>query len=284
MPQKTLMYDAAGKQQMDRSAEDAREFNFMLRNMSLLFMTSQVLILNDRQYIGRFWTLYESYLSMQVPTPVGLVPMDPGDVNVRFSIVNVHTHANDEGGRALIQSLQDTWLSKGMSVIEVVEKLRAPDVEVTNKRDKDVQLEKLEKFDEAVRKESSQLGLSAYVARFNMAEAIAQRSTQLAKQHMGEAQRHQEEAAAATKLGATAKASQAKTKAQQSRVAAAREMRAANQRAEARVAAAIQPISKKLDRVQKHNRQLVADNGSLSAQVAKLEGEVRQLRTKFMVP
>ena len=67
---------------------------------------------------------------MQVPTPVGLVPMDPADVNRRHTIVNVHTNSTDAEGAAMINTLQDTWIAQGMSVSGVIEKLNKPDVEV----------------------------------------------------------------------------------------------------------------------------------------------------------
>ena len=55
MPQKQAVTNKDGKMEWGRSPEDNREFSLMLKNMSLLFLSCRVLILNDHDYISRFW-------------------------------------------------------------------------------------------------------------------------------------------------------------------------------------------------------------------------------------
>ena len=55
-----------------RSAEDAAAFKRMLKEVNRLYLGTTVLILLDLSYVSRFWTQFESWLSMQYATPSGL--------------------------------------------------------------------------------------------------------------------------------------------------------------------------------------------------------------------
>ena len=55
-----------------RSAEDAAAFKRMLKEVNRLYLGTTVLILLDMSYVSRFWTQFESWLSMQYATPSGL--------------------------------------------------------------------------------------------------------------------------------------------------------------------------------------------------------------------
>ena len=72
-----------------RTAEEKREFDLSLSNMYLLFLSCSVLILFDLQYLCRFWTSYEAWLSMhkgqqqaQTPTP-GVATHVPHSLSLR---------------------------------------------------------------------------------------------------------------------------------------------------------------------------------------------------------
>ena len=54
-----------------RSAEDAAAFKRMLKEVNRLYLGTTVLILLDMSYVSRFWTQFESWLSMQFATPSG---------------------------------------------------------------------------------------------------------------------------------------------------------------------------------------------------------------------
>merc|ERR1712232_211954 len=57
-----------------RSAEDTADFKIMLKMINMLFFGATVLIVLDLSYVSRFWTQFEAWLSMQLPTPEGLTP------------------------------------------------------------------------------------------------------------------------------------------------------------------------------------------------------------------
>ena len=58
-----------------RSEADRVAFGRMLKNMNLVFLTMDVLVLVDWTYGSRFWTCFELWLSHMTPTPTGLVPV-----------------------------------------------------------------------------------------------------------------------------------------------------------------------------------------------------------------
>ena len=75
-----------------RSAEDAAAFKRMLKEVNRLYLGTTVLILLDMSYVSRFWTQFESWLSMQFATPSGLKSA-VGTKNVRHHIVCIQNAA-----------------------------------------------------------------------------------------------------------------------------------------------------------------------------------------------
>jgi len=128
--------------QAKRSPAESVEFKHMLKHANLLYLGTRVLILLDLSYIGRFWTLFEAWLSMQMVTPEGLKPATL-DQN-RFDIVPVHG-ANKITG----ESLKNMWAERTPQ--DAYDLLKEPDVTVTNQSDKEIQLVKLLQLDEEVR-------------------------------------------------------------------------------------------------------------------------------------
>jgi hypothetical protein len=128
--------------QGERSEEDQQEFDRMLPHINLLYLSMGVLLLVDIAYLSRFWTGFEAWLSMQHMTSAGLEPVPSG--LERYTICCIH---NAKIG--VKQTLLETWHDR--SPQQAREILSKPDVSVTNLRDKETQLEKIEFLDEDVR-------------------------------------------------------------------------------------------------------------------------------------
>jgi len=111
-----------------RTREEKAEFQLMLKCVTDLYLTAQVLILLDGSYASRFWTLTEAWCSMQTATAKGLVPST--EENRRYTIKHIHT-ADDKHD---VQGLVDKVSKK--TVAEIVSHLENPDVNVTNAKDK----------------------------------------------------------------------------------------------------------------------------------------------------
>ena len=135
----------------ERSYAEMFEFKHMLKHAYLLFLGTRVLILLDLSYIGRFWTLFEAWLSMQAVSPEGLKPATPEQQ--RLDIVPIHGANNITG-----ESLKAMWASRTPQ--EAYDLLKEPDVTVTNQSDKDTQLDKLLKLDDEVREVMRMTGIA----------------------------------------------------------------------------------------------------------------------------
>ena len=134
-----------------RSVAESVEFKHMLNHANLLYLGTRVLVLLDLSYIGRFWTLFEAWLSMQTAHPEGLKPSTSKEQ--RFDIVPIHG-ANKITG----ESLKIMWAEK--TPHEAHELLKEPDVTVTNQSDKEIQLGKLKQLDEEVREAMRATGMA----------------------------------------------------------------------------------------------------------------------------
>ena len=132
--------------QAKRSLAEDIEFKHMLKHANLLYLGTRVLILLDLSYIGRFWTLFEAWLSMQAAHPEGLTPATREQQ--RFDIVPIHG-----ANRLTGESLKSMGAEKTPK--EAYDLLKEPDVTVTNQGDKDIQLEKLLQLDKEVFKAMS---------------------------------------------------------------------------------------------------------------------------------
>ena len=137
--------------QGERSRGETVEFKHMLKHANLLYLGTRVLILLDLSYIGRFWTLFEAWLSMQAVSPEGLKPATPEQQ--RLDIVPIHGANNITG-----ESLKAMWASRTPQ--EAYDLLKEPDVSVTNQSDKEIQLEKLLQLDDEVRKVMCMTGMA----------------------------------------------------------------------------------------------------------------------------
>ena len=122
-------------------AEDVL-FNQMLPSVNLLYLGCSVLAIIDQQYIGRFWTQLECWLSYQKATAKGLEPRAESDPE-RLTIQGIHGSS-----RALEAHLLASWAGKTVGQAE--ERLAASDIIVTNQSDKVQQLKKLRDLNETV--------------------------------------------------------------------------------------------------------------------------------------
>ena len=92
----------------------------------------------------RFWTQFEAWLALQVPTADGLKGTNIDELANRCSIVPIY-NANS----SMAHCLRSMWANK--SAEEAYDILRQGDVTVTNQSDKAQQLPKIRTLDEDVR-------------------------------------------------------------------------------------------------------------------------------------
>jgi len=128
-----------------RTPHEKAEFDRMLAQVNLLYLGCSVLVMIDMTYIGRFWTQFEAWLSMQSPTPEGLKPTEEVGAALRCEVACLH----NAKALALDEKLRGMWADKTPGEAYAV--LSQPDVVVTNEGDKTTQLRKLEKLDQLVR-------------------------------------------------------------------------------------------------------------------------------------
>ena len=104
-----------------------------------------MVILYDNQYNGRFWPCVECWSSFQVATPNGL-ESEKLDHRRRATFVCV---AASEGTEAQAQSfMEKQW--RHVTSEEAVRRLLGPDLLVTNKKDKEVQVHVLKSLNKQV--------------------------------------------------------------------------------------------------------------------------------------
>jgi len=151
---KYVWYDAwcmyQEKDKEGRNPEETKEFAAMLADCNLLYIGTSVLILLDRQYIGRFWCLMESWLAMQEPTAEGLSPTaTTNGVSERYHISIPTRNESQPWAKDLETHLEET--SK-LGHDEFIELLNCDDVWVTNQSDKEQQIKKIQMFVEKAKK------------------------------------------------------------------------------------------------------------------------------------
>jgi hypothetical protein len=139
---KLVWVDFSCAPQKVRTPAEELVFGRTLRFISLLFLGSRVLILCDRTYTTRFWTLFEAWISMQMATDDGLVPA-PREKR-RCDIVPIHLASS-------VTASELETLVAGKSLDQVYAMLGSPDIQVTNQKDKGMQLAKLLALDHQVR-------------------------------------------------------------------------------------------------------------------------------------
>jgi len=128
------------------SMDEQRLVGETLNVINHLFLSMSVLVIFDFQYVGRFWTSYEAWLSMQQASSDGLSPATDG--SLRFTVQCVG--AAERLGEHYAEALRKTWHDR--STEGVIAELSNDDISVTNPHDKDQQLEKLRFLPELVRK------------------------------------------------------------------------------------------------------------------------------------
>ena len=124
----------------DKTEVEDIEFTMMLPNINLLYLFCSVLILLDGSYMSRFWTQFEAFLSFRKVTASGLGPTPLSER--RDAIICIH-NADSEFDPPKLRKM---WGQKTADEAHAV--LARPDVTVTNQRDKEVQLPKLQKLNE----------------------------------------------------------------------------------------------------------------------------------------
>ena len=123
-----------------KSEVEDMEFSVMLPNINLLYLFCRVLILLDGSYMSRFWTQFEAFLSFRKVTANGLDSTPEGEQ--RDTIVCIHNADSEFDPPKLRKMWGDKTAEQAYAILE------KPDVKVTNQKDKDVQLPKLEKLNE----------------------------------------------------------------------------------------------------------------------------------------
>jgi len=118
----------------DRTPAEKAAFAQQLPNINLLYIGCSVLIMLDRSYFSRFWTLYEAWLSFMQATREGL--LSAPEAKLRCHLVCIHGTPH-----AMTLALKEEWL--GCSSHSAFQKLSSPDVVVTNMSDKEMQLPKI---------------------------------------------------------------------------------------------------------------------------------------------
>jgi hypothetical protein len=125
----------------DRTPMEMAEFQLMLSAITDLCLTAHCLILLDRSYTSRFWTLTEAWYSMQTATPEGLRPAT--EAERRYTTKCIH-NANDMLGQLLVQ------LCSTKTPEQMIQILKRQDVFVTNQKDKTMILSKITVIDRHV--------------------------------------------------------------------------------------------------------------------------------------
>ena len=128
MPQKVDGVDT-------RTPEDKAEFQLMLAAITDMYLTAHVLILLDGSSASRFWPLMEAWCSMQTVTSDGLRPAKEGER--RYTIKCIHTATDKHDGEGLVDKVSTKTPD------EMFDHLKKPDIDVTNKKDKETILPKI---------------------------------------------------------------------------------------------------------------------------------------------
>jgi len=280
MPQ-NILREAQQEQKEDARTEmEKREFGLMLSNCNLLYVGLRVLILSDMQYSGRFWTSYESYLSMQFPTPEGLVPAKhSGEVfDDRWAVIAVEAGEAGEGhglSKAAKVGLEALWLDEYTDMKKVTVFLKNQDVKVTHPGDKTTLIPRLAEFEQLVREKAKALGLRK-MAEANLLD-LAPMNKEVAakldkKKADGEKQFKQ-----AQKQGAFVKQQLASTEARNAHREKAKQQAAQEARARAKLQAVLRPVEKELKEVKQREKAAISREKLLQGEVERLKREIESL-------
>ena len=136
-----VWYDYWCMPQLERSEAEEVSFAAMLRSVNLLYLGGTVLVLLDEEYLKRFWTSAEFWLSTRTCTPTGLQPAE--NPEQRCKIVLLPGAPRELKGAMIAQ-----WAR--LTISQACDLLRLEEIRVTNQRDKDELIPKIERLDEAI--------------------------------------------------------------------------------------------------------------------------------------
>jgi hypothetical protein len=140
MPQKE---SKEGKVVDNRSHEEKAQFDLMLKAVTDLYLSAQVLILLDVSSRSRFWPLTEAWNAMQKTTEQGVQPAEENET--RYTITPIHS-AEKADVDALIRRLRTKTPEEMYDILD------ASDVTMTNMKDKENIMPKILRINEAVKK------------------------------------------------------------------------------------------------------------------------------------
>ncbi len=264
-----------------RTEMELREFRLMLSNCNLLYVGLKVLILSDNQYNGRFWTLYESYLSMQFPTPEGLVPAKlPGGelFDDRWAVIAVEAGEAGEAAKLSLSAksqLETLWLDTYQDTKRVMARLKEQDVLVTSQSDKDNLIPRLGHFEQLVREKAKALGLRK-MAEANLLDLAPINKESAAKLDKKKADGEKQSKKAAAQ-GESAKQQLASTEARNAHREKAKQQAAQEARARAKLQAVLRPVEKELKEVKQREKAAITREKLLQSEVERLRKEIESL-------
>ena len=128
--------------QPERTDAETADFKHMLKNANLLYLGSRVLLLLDLSYMSRFWTQFEAWLAFRQYKHGKLVNAPKGKSNARYDIALLYG-TPEATKQMLIEMWGDCPIDRAKA------RLASPDVQVTNRGDKTVQLAKLDELEHA---------------------------------------------------------------------------------------------------------------------------------------
>jgi len=121
----------------ERTPAERSFFKRCLGFANLLYLGLTVLVIADSAYLNRFWTQFECFLSMRDIVPTGFGNVPKGRRRVHWAVTGV----DDKNPERIIDPLVARWAVTGTD--EALRNLAQDDVEVTNGKDKTLQIEKL---------------------------------------------------------------------------------------------------------------------------------------------
>merc|ERR1719284_1315142 len=130
-----------------RTADEDAYFSSTLYNINMLYLGLQVVILYDNRYNGRFWPCVECWSSYQVATPEGLKG-EESDLRRRTVFVCVAASAGTEAQAESFMEKQ--W--RRVTCDQAVQRLMGPDLLLTNRKDKEVQVQVLKNLNKQTAK------------------------------------------------------------------------------------------------------------------------------------
>jgi len=118
-------------------------FSQSLKAVNLVYLALNVIIVLDSTYLARFWPQFEAFLSFQQVDSSGLKPL-PANLSRNAILCTGLAAQSTESVKRLSEELESRW--RQVSVTRAIDNLSKGDVLVTNRRDKDIQLQKLKEL------------------------------------------------------------------------------------------------------------------------------------------